>query len=109
MSWKLEKIMRLDVCDLQNTKNTQKAEPMICDDCFHNTVCRLDGNEMLEWCSARVPSANIVEVKRGEWVECDETSPDYEYCSICKWSNDVGARHYRFCPHCGADMRGEQK
>lgn len=41
-----------------------KAEPMICDDCFHNTVCRLDGNEMLEWCSARVPSVDVVEVVR---------------------------------------------
>lgn len=46
-------------------KNPQKkAEPMICDGCFHNTVCRLDGNEMLEWCSARAPSADVVEVIR---------------------------------------------
>ena len=50
------------------------------------------------------------DVKRniyGEWFYCDAMSENFEYCNMCGWENDVGARHYNFCPNCGADMRGE--
>ena len=83
----------------------QKAEPMICDDCFHNTVCRLDGNEMLEWCSARVPSADVVEVRHGKW---NTIQAGMFVCSFCGAKPDEIYKN--FCPNCGADMKkqGEQ-
>lgn len=59
-------------------------------------------------------SANVVEVRHGEWIE------DYNYgwwhynCSLC----DYGYSHrhsvdkdkqYKYCPNCGAKMEGETK
>ena len=50
------------------------------------------------------------ERKRGEWIVEDE----FIDCSVCrreKWSRipygDL-VRRFRYCPNCGADMRGEQ-
>lgn len=82
---------------------------MICDDCFHKDVCRLDGNEILEWCSAMMPSADVVKVKHGEWINPEM---GYEVCSVCGYCFAVYDEHdyqieRNFCPKCGADMRGE--
>ena len=77
-----------------------KAEPMICDDCFHNTVCRLDGNEMLEWCSARVPSADVVEVVRCK--DCIHFNDYNDSCEQC-WGGLENPDEDEFC------SRGERK
>lgn len=57
----------------------------------------------------RMPTADVVERKRGEWIEKthDWDFGDYiDYtCSIC------GIREQnkrKFCPECGADMRGDR-
>lgn len=60
---------------------------MICDDCFHKDVCRLDGNEILEWCSAMVPSADVVEV-----VRCKD-------CKYCLSYPDVISGFHMECCH----------
>ena len=53
-----------------------------------------------------IPSADVVEVKRGEW-KVDETH-DYEpYCSLCGHEPIAGEK-YNYCPDCGADMRGNE-
>lgn len=60
-----------------------------------------------------MPSADVVERKRGEWVQviCHVEFEDgfvdrlYECCSRCHKPN--GRRTSDFCPNCGADMRGE--
>ena len=50
--------------------------------------------------------------KTGRWVNIDE-SEKWE-CSVCgrmMWFSprlNVKPSDYRFCPNCGADMRGEQ-
>ena len=55
----------------------------------------------------QMPSADVVEVKHGEWID-EEIDCNgifvITYCSECKEQCD-----YRtdFCPNCGADMRGE--
>ena len=55
---------------------------------------------------AEIPSADVVEVKRGEW-KVDETH-DYEpYCSLCGHEPIAGEK-YNYCPDCGADMRGNE-
>lgn len=53
------------------------------------------------------PSADVVEVKRGEWVVCGDGDNVPWMCSHC---GKTTAHKYRvmygnFCPNCGADMR----
>lgn len=49
---------------------------------------------------------------KGEWIYLDECSNSGYYCSNCHkklvkdgWSDTV--KKIKFCPNCGADMRGE--
>lgn len=56
------------------------------------------------------PIADVVEVKRGEWVS---HHPDGSaICSVCGrkqkdvWDFD---NWQNYCGHCGADMRGDEK
>lgn len=46
----------------------------------------------------------LEEVKRGEWINL-EGQFDVVQCSEC---HKVHERVYRFCPNCGADMRGDK-
>lgn len=56
----------------------------------------------------RLPT--IEERKIGKWLkaygdhEAFGVRPFYRYCSEC---NESTVWAYNFCPHCGADMRGE--
>ena len=58
----------------------------------------------VEMVIADTPTADVVEVKHGEWV--------YDHwcefkCSICgHYSNTNPRGQENFCPNCGADMRG---
>jgi hypothetical protein len=58
----------------------------------------------------RIPSADVVEVKHGEWERIEsDASVDFR-CSTChryRFHNGEMLRKYKFCPNCGADMRGE--
>ena len=63
-------------------------------------------------CIEDVPTADVVEVKRGKWVD-READLGYEVyqCSVCKeeYCLETGSPQengYNFCPNCGADMRG---
>lgn len=75
----------------------------------------------------RVPSIDAVPVKRGRWVPGREIGKemlidgstevvyeDYK-CSSCGLilfrllHNVDGTPFYKFCPNCGADMRGEEE
>lgn len=56
----------------------------------------------------QLPSVAI----KGEWIYLDECANSGYYCSICHkklvkdgWSDTV--KKIKFCPNCGADMRGE--
>ena len=53
-----------------------------------------------------VPTADVVEVRHGEWIEKGRYFP---YCSECgtwtDWSN--GTAEFNYCPHCGAKMDGK--
>lgn len=47
------------------------------------------------------------EQKKGEWVVHDYALGRERYeCTECKGRCDL---EYNFCPHCGADMRGEHE
>ena len=57
-----------------------------------------------------VPTADVVEVKHGDWIpilEINENGEPYQagvYCSEC---GDAECYEPYFCPNCGADMRKE--
>lgn len=55
----------------------------------------------------KAPTADVVEVRRGEWVggRFDNYSGYYEeQCSNCKKFSREYTRPY--CPNCGAEMKG---
>ena len=58
--------------------------------------------------------------KKGKWIPHSETCReyigtvlvrvdyDYWFCDACGYRVKNGQPMYKFCPNCGADMRGEQ-
>ena len=50
------------------------------------------------------PTADVVEVKHGEWEYYSTTMME---CSVCK--RHTPRHRYDFCPHCGAKMDGEKR
>jgi formylmethanofuran dehydrogenase subunit E len=59
-----------------------------------------------------MPSADVVEVKHGEWKEEPSIFPNNPFvrCSECGEEallDENGVAKSNFCPNCGADMRGE--
>ena len=49
------------------------------------------------------------EPKTGEWIDWLGKGNEWE-CSVCKCSIEShGSIAYRYCPMCGADMRGEKE
>lgn len=62
-----------------------------------------------------VPAADVVPVVRGKFIELDiddETKPSKFQCSVCLHTEELFVitpeeLEWKYCPHCGADMRGE--
>lgn len=59
------------------------------------------------------------ERKTGKWIEVEDYTGVEAFgfkektvvgfkCSECSFEVDVSERNFRFCPGCGADMRGER-
>lgn len=58
----------------------------------------------------RTALADAVPVAHGEWVK-SESMPRSARCSVCGcWvtRHSVSENWFRYCPHCGADMREEK-
>lgn len=53
---------------------------------------------------ARIPAADVVEVKHGRWLPCGFGKEIM--CSVCRGELD-DTWEYRCCPNCGARMDGE--
>lgn len=55
------------------------------------------------------PESNVVEVKRGEWIELPSNGiGNTAECSVCH-DSVYGYESCDFCPNCGADMRGDKR
>lgn len=104
---------------------------MTCKDCVHYEMCEEIENMPLRrsfvWysfhsgCPHFKNKADFVEVKRGRWIEKEKGyttnlggkgKTPYRECSICGWDYPVITveqhfKQYKYCPHCGADMRKE--
>lgn len=59
----------------------------------------------------RIPAADVVEVRHGEWEPIMQELNYYDTCkcSVCGTVIDVSEAHYKFCPNCGAKMDGERR
>lgn len=54
------------------------------------------------------PPADVVKVKRGEWIVCGDGEYVPFMCSHCgKTTSWYHAQTAKYCPNCGADMRGD--
>ena len=54
-------------------------------------------------CIAEAPTADVVEVKHGEWVVLEEEIGLYS-CSLCDYK--IIRTECNYCPRCGAKMDG---
>ena len=57
-----------------------------------------------------MPTADVRENVKGEWTDHRTWEHDGEfYCSNCGFVLDsyIQGAFYNYCPHCGADMRGD--
>ena len=95
---------------------------MACKECIHNGVCHIQemstGLEHEEYlrefgCEDFKNESDYAEVKHGEWLLLDDCANEGVYCSVCH--KKVYRAEYanqklksKFCPNCGADMRGEK-
>ena len=50
------------------------------------------------------------EQKTGKWMPDNRAGGGFWVCSCCKFPSEAFAADvlYKFCPNCGADMRGEK-
>ena len=46
------------------------------------------------------------ERKTGQWLPSRDR--DYNECSVCRRITEPQVVAYKFCPYCGAEMRGEE-
>ena len=54
----------------------------------------------------RMPTADVVEVRHGEWVTLEAEIGLYS-CSLCE--HKILRAECNYCPNCGAKMDGERK
>ena len=65
----------------------------------------------------QIPTADVVEVRHGEWGDMKHNKKEsnyYRVCSLCKWEYPVVTvgqhlKKYTYCPNCGAKMDGERR
>ena len=84
-----------------------------CFDCTHRAFCNVHGYIDADECSFFTDIADYAEVKHGEWHLLDDCANEGVYCSVCHkkvYRKDYANQKLKskFCPNCGADMRGEK-
>jgi hypothetical protein len=98
------------VCPLSNALSNPLSN---CNACVHYLVCKYVDYEQIG-CNHYKPKADVVEVRRGEWVFRNEGTYGRTrcYCTACGKHSGIGGIRANqlkpFCPNCGADMRGKK-
>lgn len=69
--------------------------------------------KLFDWLNSQ-PTADVVEVKHGEWVYWQPNGTNHLWrCSVCGGAISTPmkfvADHIKYCEHCGAKMDGERK
>lgn len=89
-----------------------------CKGCIHVLVCRYRCSVGGKNCTHKLLSKNVRPVVRGRWVKshaivgidtktCDVKIGETDKCSVCGEEFVRPIREYKFCPNCGADVKGE--
>ena len=71
------------------------------DECLVWDTSGLETANVVENVLDTIPPADVRPVVRGEWID-DGCITRCKYCG-----EEKEFPHWRFCPNCGADMRGE--
>lgn len=61
---------------------------------------------LIESLIQKQPAADVVEVRRGEWIKKPHISKEYKQCNVCKYDFSRLIPD-NFCPNCGAKMDGK--
>lgn len=86
---------------------------MNCKECIHEDVCKewqysISGSYIHPIC--RKPNhfkrKDKEQVRHGKWIE-NYGAPNVKRCSVCKAERHAKESWWRYCPKCGAKMRGE--
>lgn len=87
-----------------------------CNGNYESIIRREAIDIVTELCIKQAPTADVAEVKHGEWTKDDS---DGCFCSFCGWytdydydyvtNNGLGNDDFIYCSHCGARMDGERK
>ena len=89
--------------DFCNACSTHKRYHRTFDECRNKIDT--DGNRCFKMrLIDNAPTADVVEVRRGRWLPQRLLGSDVVTCSECK---TLGSPQWKWCPVCGADMRGE--
>ena len=100
MSDKCERCIHRNVCaDLY----CYQCDSGCCDECGFYCVVDKDN---IDNCDNFVDKTDVAEVKHGEWIaptQINGRTFNIPHCSVCEY---VPCDKGKFCPNCGADMRG---
>ena len=84
------------------------------DDLHTQLMYRMGSDDMKrrldDWVKT-LPSADVVQVVHGKWIDEDPAFAEYfANCSVCGYEIDVHNErgYFNFCPNCGAKMDGEE-
>lgn len=96
-----------DYVDRKRLKEAIREDALNCLSCYNGEVLNLVLTEIDE-----ASAADVRPVVRGYWefpifMDSDTNDPRCK-CSVCGSIETPLARH-KFCPNCGADMRGESE
>jgi hypothetical protein len=81
------------------------------DECLVWDTSGLETANVVENILDTIPPADVRPVVRGRWVPRDlRYGRSHYFCSACEMTVDMptamGVPMFRYCPHCGADLRG---
>ena len=78
-----------------------------------NLARRVVESSDVQWCLSELQdilAADAAPIKHGVWEKSNLNG--FVRCSICHDcyidDNWLDGKHWNFCPHCGADLRGEE-
>ena len=84
---------------------------MILSKVYEDAERRLERNEITLGEFERLVDIEVIEPKRGEWIEWIDCEGEVFWkCSACGQVSEASGAGilYKFCPYCGADMRGAE-
>ena len=101
-----------DYVDRKRLKEAIREDALNCLSCYNGEVLDLVLTEIDE-----APAADVRPVVRGRWIKshaivgidaktCDVKIGETDKCSECGEEFVRPIKEYKFCPSCGADMRG---